>query len=166
MPISARLMPGTSLLCAVETKNDRAPVPAQEVVPMQEMVAYLCDGLPVSVVADIIGVERKTVYSWLDGVAPREFLAARVEAIFHILSENKTNLKSLHRVLNRAITGGPSIRQLLSEKIPNERAIKEALIALESAMALHTERDAARRPAPAGAHNPLIDEMPVAGPSD
>jgi hypothetical protein len=47
---------------------------------VQDMVVSLRDnGLPISAIAEIAKVERKTVYSWLDGTDVRETNAARVE---------------------------------------------------------------------------------------
>jgi hypothetical protein len=155
--ISPRLMPTASLLVVIKTET--APA-----LSVKDMVTYLRGGgLPIAAIAEIVKVERKTVYSWLDGVEAREAHATRVETLFGLLAKNKIDLRSLYRVWNRTLEHGSSIRQMLTADFLSEPAIKDALNILGPALAKHSERDAVRRAPRDGARNPVIDDMPEAG---
>jgi hypothetical protein len=157
MMINRRLMPTASLL--VVTKTETAPA-----LSVKDMVTHLRDGgLPILAIAEIVKVERKTVYSWLDGVDAREAHARRVETLFEVLAKSKIDLRSLYRIWNRTLEHGCSIRQMLTADFLSERAIKDALNVLGPALAKHSEHDAVRRAPRDGARNPVIDEMPEAG---
>jgi hypothetical protein len=137
------------------------PVP-KVALTVQDMIRSLRDnGLPISAIAEIARVERKTVYSWLDGTDVRETNAARVEILFRLLDVAAIDYRSLHRVWNRKLSHGTSIKEFLCVELPSEKAISDALNELAPAIKRHLEREDARRYAPS-ASNPVIDEMPVA----
>lgn len=157
LAINPRLMPTASLLVVV--KND-----ATTPLSVKDMVAHLRDGgLPIAAIAEVAKVERKTVYSWLDGADAREIHASRVEVLFKLLGTGMVDLRSLYRVWNRTLEHGFSVRQMLTADFLSEPAIKDALRILGPAMAKHSERDAVRRVPRDGARNPAIDEMPEVG---
>jgi hypothetical protein len=139
------------------------PKPVSKVVQtVQDMVVSLRDnGLPISAIAEIAKVERKTVYSWLDGTDVRETNAARVETLFSLLDAAGIDYRSLHRVWNRKLSHGASIKEFLCVELLSEKAISDALNELAPAIKRHWEREDARRYSPS-ASNPVIDEMPVA----
>jgi hypothetical protein len=87
------------------------PVP-KVVLTVQDMVMSLRDnGLPISAIAEIAKVERK-IYSWLDGTDVRETNAARVETLFRLLDAAVIDYRSLHRVWNRNLSHGASVKEL------------------------------------------------------
>jgi hypothetical protein len=153
-------VPSASLLVrGVETKSIADPV-----LTVVEMIrAFRNNGFPVAAIAEIAKVERKTVYSWLDGgVEVRGSKAARVETLYRLLSAT-TDYRSLYRVWNRKLDHDHSIRDLLCAADLSEPAIRDALRELAPAIQRYAARDAARRPARSEASNPLINEMPIAG---
>jgi hypothetical protein len=139
------------------------PKPVSSVVlTVQDMVRSLRDnGLPISAIAEIAKVERKTVYSWLDGTDVRETNAVRVETLFRSLDAAAIDYRSLYRVWNRRLSHGSSIKDFLCAECLSERAISDAMNELSPAIKRHSERDGVRRSSPT-ASNPAIDEMPVA----
>jgi hypothetical protein len=164
--VSPLLLPGASLLIAVMPKAARASVAKTDrasALSVNDMVARLrAGGLPIAAIAEIIKVERKTIYSWLDGVAPREAHAARIEMLFKLFNGGKVDLRTLYRVWNRKLEHGNSIREMLAAEYLSEPAIRDALALLSPAMARHAKRDADRRAPADGARYPVIDEMPEA----
>jgi hypothetical protein len=125
-----------------------------------KMVAYLCEGFPVSAVATILETDRASIYAWLDGSEPSQQSAKRINNLYDSLKN--TNLKTLYRVMNRRLSSDQTIGQLLTSDSIDAEGIAKALEELAPAMAKHAERDAARKAPPPGARNPLIDEMPEA----
>lgn len=153
-------VPSASLLVrAVETKSGADPV-----LTVVEMIrAFRDKGLPVAAIAEIAKVERKTVYSWLDGgVDVRGSKAARVETLYQLLNAT-TDYRSLYRVWNRKLDHNHSIKDLLCAADLSDPAIRDALRELAPAIQRYAERDASRRPPRSAAGNPIINEMPVAG---
>jgi hypothetical protein len=153
-------LPSASLLLrAVKTETK---VHAALTVP--EMVrAFRDNGLPISAIAEIAKVERKTVYSWLDGgVEVRGSKAARVEALYRLLSGATSDYRSLYRVWNRKLDHAHSIKELLCASDLSEPAIRDALKELSPVIKRYSERDASRQPSTGPAINPLVDEMPEA----
>lgn len=98
----------------------------------QEIVTWLRDeGIPIAVIADIAGVERKSVYAWLGGGAVRPHNQERLEKIYSLLKEDKlTNLCHLYRFWSRNVIGERSLRFLFEEKVLNEASIRHALMLL------------------------------------
>jgi hypothetical protein len=155
------LIPRASFLYHVPTEIK--PVTNVHVLlTVQDMIRSLRDnGLPISAIAEIAKVERKTVYSWLDGTDVRETNAARVETLFRSLDLAAIDYRGLHRVWNRKLSNGHSIKEFLCAEFLSEKAISDALTELSPAIKRHSERDGVRLSAPSTS-NPVIDEMPVA----
>lgn len=153
-------LPRASYLVYVHSQ----PKPVTKVVlTVQEMVKQLRDnGLPIAAIAEIAKVERKTVYSWLDGTGVRNANADRIEILYRILVTAAVDYRSLYRVWNRKLGHGSSIKQFLCAEHLSEVAISDALEELLPAIKRHSEREDVRRPAPDAKNNPVIDEMPVA----
>lgn len=97
-----------------------------------EMISKLKDeGLPVAAIAEITGVERKTVYAWLAGGAIRSHNHNRIESIFLILQEEKlADLRSLYRFWNRKSDGGTSLSMALQHEILDKELIRAKLAEL------------------------------------
>lgn len=87
------------------------------------------EGLPIAVIADISGVERKTVYSWLSGEgAIRPHNQDRLEKLHSLLTEGKTTeFRYLYRFWNRDLNGNGSLGTLLKQPELNTDAISEIL---------------------------------------
>ncbi len=98
----------------------------------QEIVAWLREeGIPIAIIADVAGVERKSVYAWLEGGAIKPHNQERLEKIYSLLNDNKlTNLRHLYRYWSRNLPGGRSLGSMLQEKILDETSIRNVLIQL------------------------------------
>jgi lambda repressor-like predicted transcriptional regulator len=94
-----------------------------------EIVAWMReDGLPIAIIADIAGVERKTVYAWLAGGAVRPHNQMRLQGIYELLAEQKVaDLRNLYRFWNRQMDNGSSLGALFKEGDLNEVSIRSAL---------------------------------------
>lgn len=113
-------MPSTSFH---EFKVENTPLSAYEIVSW-----FRDEGLPISVIANMAGVERKSVYSWINKGEIRQQNQERLEKLYGLLSENKSStLYHLYRFWNRQLKIGMSLSSLLKEKQLDTILIKEAL---------------------------------------
>lgn len=98
----------------------------------QEIVAWLREeGIPIAVIAEVAGVERKSVYAWLSGGAVKAHNQERLEKVYSLLSENKlANLRHLYRFWSRNIIGEQSLASMLQAKFLDEVSIRNALCQL------------------------------------
>ncbi len=86
------------------------------------------EGLPISAIADMARVERKSVYAWLDNGPIRKHNQERIEQLYHLFLKSKqTDLLSLYRFWNRQLANGKSLNALLKEEKLNTHAIELAL---------------------------------------
>jgi hypothetical protein len=153
------LVPGASFLF-VRAEASSTPT---FVLTVQKMVKRMRDqGLPISSIAEIAKVERKTVYSWLDGAEVREGNVARVDTLFRSLNACPVDYRSLHRVWNRKLHHGYSIKELLCADTLSGPAISNALSELSFVLKRHSEREESRGAVSGTTLNSVIDEMPVA----
>lgn len=158
-PAVDHLVPGASFLLVPAWPEPTS----RHILTVQEMVKRLRDnGLPIIAIAEIAHVERKTVYSWLDGAEVRPANVDRVEVLFKLLSGATNDFKSLYRVWNRQLSHGSTIREFLLVGHLSEPAIEEALRELAPAIKRHADRERLRRTESGATSNPVIDEMPVA----
>lgn len=95
----------------------------------QEIVVWLREeGIPIAVIAEVTGVERKSVYAWLSGGAVKTHNQERLEKVYSLLNENKlTSLRHLYRFWSRSIIGEQSLASMLQEKVLDETSIRNAL---------------------------------------
>lgn len=95
----------------------------------QEIVHWLREeGIPIAVIADMAGVERKSVYAWLEGGAIKAHNQERLEKIYFLLNEDKmASLRHLYRFWSRTVVGDRSLSFFFEEKVLNEDAIRHAL---------------------------------------
>ena len=137
------------------------------ITPSQDIVTKLRDdGLPISAIAEMINVERKTIYSWISGAPIKNSNQERLESIYQILSERKeASYKNLYRYWNRNIDG-VTLASLLKQEYLNKQKISEVLSILWP-LAKRTESQLAMRPRKGSAgRNPIFDEMSEAFISD
>jgi len=86
------------------------------------------EGLPVAVIAEISGVERKTVYAWFTGSAVRGSNQERLDQLYEVLFRNKVaELRDLYRFWNRPLEGGVTLGSLLKQATLDKPAIENAL---------------------------------------
>jgi Putative ATPase subunit of terminase (gpP-like) len=155
MPAEGRLSSDSSF--------DAVPIPS---LTNQEMVAVLKDnGFPISAIAEMMGVERKTIYSWLDGAAVRDDNANRLASIYQVLkAEADGDFRQVYRVWNQAGPDGRTLRSLLSSDELDLPLVTAKLTSLRTAMSHYAQNDARRvGPVKTGrGGNPASDELPVA----
>jgi AcrR family transcriptional regulator len=109
----------------------------------QERVRRLKDaGLPVSAIAEAAGVERKTVYSWLDGIEAQGPRGLRVAALHEALVGEAAvqDLREVYRFWTTPIAGGVTLKGLLAAPELDVDTIKQALAVLAPKAALAAER--------------------------
>jgi hypothetical protein len=131
-----------------------------------EMVTRLKDnGLPVAAIADIARVERKTVYSWLDGSAtPRKQHEERMWTLFTLLRKAAGgSYRPIYRVWNSKGADGVTLKDLLTAESLDVRAIEAKLGELAGSIERYARMDRAKAPNPrVSTGNPVLDELPVA----
>lgn len=98
----------------------------------QEIVKWLRDeGIPLAIIAEMAGVERKSVYAWLGGGVVKPHNQERLQNIYSLLKEGKlTDLRHLYRFWSRKVIGEQSLGLLLKEKTLDEASIRHALTQL------------------------------------
>jgi hypothetical protein len=131
-----------------------------------EMVAALRDGgLPISAIAEMARVERKTVYSWLDGAEVREENTFRVSELHRMLNHDKlADFRSLYRLWARPLEGDATLRSLLSAESLDETTIRQALNRLWPIARKHAGNTRHLASSGTMSDNPLLSEIPDAGP--
>lgn len=140
---------------------------AYEVAPAQlefgEMVANLRDnGLPVSVIADLMQVERKSVYAWISGTHPRQDARERLSDAYPILDEAfGGQFKAMHRVWRLKDTEGTTLERLCTADQIDTVALKKFLASFAPTIKRYAKLDGDSKPVVSG-RNPLLDDFPVA----
>lgn len=125
----ARRLPPVADLASIRLQD--AP---GDVLTGQQMAVALRDaGLPVSALAEAVGVERKTVYAWLDGVEPRGANASRLAAVHEaLLGGGLESLREAYRYWSTPLVGGASIRDLLAAPKIDTASVRDAVSVLLS----------------------------------
>jgi len=141
-------------------------VRAEAMLSLPDMVTAMKEsGFPVAAIAEIARVERKTVYSWLDGDAtPRKQHQDRMWTLFTLLRKaTDGHFRSIHRVWNAKGDDGTTLRDLLGAETLDEGAIRGRLVELARSIDRYTRRDLNPVPNPAVSDgNPALDSLPVA----
>jgi hypothetical protein len=101
--------------------------------------------LPVSGIAEMMAVERKTVYSWLDGTEARNAKLSRLETLYNLLcQESPGALKWFHRHWDRSLEGGYTLHALLTAEVIDVGRVRRALDVLRPAVIRAMERERKR----------------------
>lgn len=136
---------------------------ATSLVTAQEMIASLRKGgLPISAIADAMHVERKSIYSWLNGGDMRSANTQRAAQLHNLFTGVAgVGARGLYRFWNIPIDGQKTLRDLIVADNINEAAAASALNKLRPAAlrAMETQQKMARQ----GTDNPAIDALPEAG---
>lgn len=119
------------------------------------------NGLPVSVIADVMRVERKSVYAWMKDTQPRRDAVDRLTAVYPILKDGfGTNLKTVHRMWKTKDRAGVTLEELLTAQTIDAAAVDRYLATFASAIKRYAAQDAALWSN--GKGNAILDEMPIA----
>jgi hypothetical protein len=152
-----RIPPITSFASSTEYLRIVSPATAQE------MIADLRQGgIPVSAIAEAMGVERKTIYAWLTGGTVRPANIQRAAQVHALLTGvSGVDLRGLYRFWNANLIGNKTLRDLMIADNIDGSAVRSALDNLRptALRAMASERKMSRQ----GPTNAVLDEIPEAG---
>jgi hypothetical protein len=153
--LSQRLVPTSTFAPMTE--------PPRPTLTVQQMAIALRDsGLPISAIAETVRVERKTIYSWINGASEvRGPNFVRMSQVYRLLTAfPDLDARQIYRFWNSPADGQRTLRDLIAANFLDEEAIRRAISGIRpSALrAAKSEQTMARRGA-----NPVIDEIPDVG---
>jgi len=124
-------------------------------------------GFPVASIAQLTGVERKTVHSWLEGNAtPHPDCEERVAAVYPVLKERfNCDFVLMYRVLRAKDRDGSSLESLFQAAKIDVEAVKRQLAFLDTSIKTIQAAEARKKAKPfkeMAGRNGAIDEFPVA----
>ncbi|WP_298257299.1 hypothetical protein [Bradyrhizobium sp.] len=114
----------------------------------QDMISKLkAMDMPISALSEMLDVERKTIYSWLDdGVEAKSGNYDRLRAIYDLFAdESAGSLRFYHRFWQRGVVGDRCLRDLLVAPEIDRVAVRVALDALRPAVERAMQADAGRK---------------------
>ncbi|MCE6077451.1 hypothetical protein FS799_21630 [Agrobacterium vitis] len=119
------------------------------------------NGLPISVMAGIMRVERKTVYAWMKEAQPRREAVDRLAVVHPILKEAfGTNLKTVHRLWKTKDRSGVTLEGLLTAHDIDGAAVGGYLATFAPAIRRYAAQDAAAWNSGRGG-NSILDDSPI-----
>jgi len=156
LALSQRLAPAANFAPAVIH-----PRPA---LTAQQMVAALRDGgLPISAIAEAARVERKTIYSWINGSAevrgPNMHRLAQIHAL--MTGDADVEPRQIYRFWNSPVASQRTLRELITAENVDELVMRRALEGIRSAA--RSAATSERHMHVPGAGNPIEDEIPEVG---
>lgn len=129
-----------------------------EYTPQEMLLDFRDNGIPISAIAAMIGVERKTVYSWIDGSPLKLANEERIVTIHKLLNHNRSaSYKSLYRYMNKQVEG-VTLAEVLNSTPLDNRLAREILSKLWP-IAERMEKSLAASETRAGSRNPAIEEL-------
>lgn len=157
------LQPSASLSHKVSITTRKPALSVQEIVSKFKEA-----GFPVSAIAEIARVERKTIYSWMDGIPARPQNDERMQLAYGSLnSANGGKPAGLYRVWRQKLSDGSSLRdQLTAEDLRPDSivaAVQELQPSIDYQLKLAQKRSKASS---LESGNPVIEQMPIAVLSD
>lgn len=140
------------------------PMPARALTVQERVSDFRDNGLPVATIAEMAGVERKTVYSWLDGTAtPRQEHEDRVAMLHDLLQVPfGGNYKVLHRVWKSRDSDGLALRDLLTAEDIDLDKVRGKLAEMAVTISRYARLEASKPSVPkVSRNNPAISESLV-----
>lgn len=137
-------------------------------VSLLDMVKEMKEGgFPVASIAQFVGVERKTVYSWLDGGAtPNPDREERVAKVYSILKERfEGDFGLMYRVLRAKSRDGVSLESLFANEVIDVASVERQLAVLNSSIESIKASEARKKAKPFKTNtgrNGAIEDSPVA----
>ena len=120
-----------AILLKQHTNSHDVVIEASRLTPSQIILFFKNDGLPMSIIADIMKVQRSTVYAWLKNGKMQSHNQLRLEKLHNYLIEEKqASLLHLYVFWNRQLSFGTTLSYLLSESDLQSYQIKKALLEL------------------------------------
>ena len=136
---------------------------ARPALTVQQMAVALRDGgMPISAIAEAVGVERKTIYSWLNGAAevrgPNAQRMAQVHAL--MTAHPDAEVRQISRFWNSPVAGQRTLRDLMTATVLDEADVRRAIDGIRPAARRAAESE--RRMVSRGGGNPIMEEVPEA----
>lgn len=131
---------------------------------LRDMVSDMSEnGFPVSLIAELANVERKTVYNWINEiVTPQRETEERVAAVYPTLKSafggNFANMRRVWRTTSRA---GESLQSICKQENIDIAALEKHLASIKSSIERNALQDA-RRKSEAGDTSTSFGDNPVA----
>ncbi len=126
--------------------------------PREMLQDFKEGGLPISAIATIMGVERKTIYAWLDGSTIKLANEDKLSSLYGLLNEQKTaSYRNLYRYMGREVDGN-TLMGLLSADNFDQKLARDMLTKLWP-MAERIEKSLASNETKAGSKNPATEEL-------
>jgi plasmid maintenance system antidote protein VapI len=125
-----------------------APQADQAAPTTQDIVAKLkSKGMPISGLSEVLHVERKTIYSWLDdGVEANDSNYQRLRDVFSVFeAEEDGSLRFFHRLWQRKLPDGSTLKDQLTAVHLNKEALARALDVLRPAVSRAMKVDTQRK---------------------
>lgn len=142
---------------SAQLKSEKNAEVSTEISAHEILVGLKSDGFPIATIASMAGVERKTIYAWLDGAILKQENEARIYELHSLLNHGKVaSYRNLYRYINREIEG-ITLASALSEDTLDHSQITKLLDRLWP-LAKKTERSLAFNDSPSSEGNPIIDE--------
>lgn len=138
--------------------------PARALTVQERVSDFRDNGLPVATIAEMAHVERKTVYSWLDGTAtPRQEHEDRVAMLHDLLGGPfNGNYRVLHRVWKTRGADGVALRDLLTAETIDVGLARQKLKEMAGAIARYARIEASRGvSSKVSRDNPVVNESLV-----
>jgi hypothetical protein len=107
-------------------------------------------GFPVEAIAQFAGVERKTIYTWLDGsTIPHSDYQDRVGTVYPILKERfDSDFALMYRFLRAKDRAGNNLESLFSRPTIDVDALKRLLVVLNTSIEAHKNAEARKKAKP------------------
>ncbi|MCM2441057.1 hypothetical protein HGO34_15155 [Agrobacterium vitis] len=125
--------------------------PSETHISLKEMVTeFKAKGCPITTISEIAGVERKTVYSWLDGSStPHPDREQRVADVYPLLKDAfNDDFGTLNRVWRSKTREGVSLESIFSSADVDLAAVSDQLKYLHSSIANIRAADERRKTKP------------------
>ncbi|MCZ3380391.1 hypothetical protein [Rhizobium sp. AG207R] len=141
---------------------------AEHHIGLVEMVVEMkANGFPVASIAHFAGVERKTVYSWLDGATkPHIDREERVSAVYPLLKKRfSADFNLMYRVWRSKNRDGESLESIFSHAAIDINAVQKQLGFLHSSIENLRAAEVRRKTQganTAAARNGFVDDSPEA----
>jgi hypothetical protein len=148
VPSYAAMARPTDFVVAARTAEPSGAVQEQASASTQAMVATLkARGMPIAALSDVLDVERKTIYAWLDdGVEAKHGNYERLQAVHSVLvGEPDGSLRYFHRLWERKSQRGVSLKAALTALQIDPTAVHEALEDLRPAVNRAMQSAASKR---------------------
>ncbi|RUM16844.1 hypothetical protein EFD56_21235 [Rhizobium phaseoli] len=151
----------------VATLGSRTHVAPEIVTPtlsLKDMVADLNEnGFPVSLIAELANVERKTVYNWInETVTPQQETEDRVAAVYPLLRNAfDQDYAIMRRVWRTKSREGESLQSICAEGKIDVAALEKHLKSISASIKRNAAQDGRGKPEEVG-DAPAFGEHPVA----